>query len=232
MTVNVVDAESLHVMSETITVPWKSVEKWDSVAFGVAGMSWLVLMAIVALPMASGASTPAWLIPLFLVTGLLASYLGLLGIYPHIKEVAPRMSLAGVGAVVIAAALVVFAVSYTVVTGTVDEGPPFPVFPLMLVSTILGFLLIGTASVRTDNPTRWTGILVLVPAVAWFGDIVFIIASRALGVREIAGVSLQVLPMVGVVLASLALVALGYHLQTQSQSRMTDQPESAPDSTG
>lgn len=198
-------------------------------AFDVGGVAWLVLMAIVAAGMVSDVSTPVWLFPLFLVVGLFASYGGLLGIYPQVKDATPRLSLAGVGAVLVAATLVAFAVAYTVATGTVDEGPPFPVFPLILLATILSFLLLGLASFRTEVPSRTVGLLIIVPAVAWFGDIVFIVASSAFGVREVAGVPLEVIPMVGVVVASVAMMATGYLLRTRFAR--PDGAEPAADST-
>lgn len=216
-------------MSETITVLWKTIERLSPVAFGVGGLAWLILMTIVAVGRFGDVSAPVWIFPLFLVVGMFAAYIALLGNYPHIKGPAPRLSLAGAGVVVIAAALVVFAVVYTVGTGTVDEGPPFPVFPLIILSTVLGFLLIGTASVRTQCPSRTIGILTLIPGLAWFGDILFLIGTRAIGVQEIAGVSLESIAMLGVVIAGLAMIAAGYRLHSYSAS--ADSTETAADTT-
>jgi hypothetical protein len=213
-------------MSETITVPWGTLERWSPVAFGVGGVSWLILMTIVAVGRFVEVSAPVWVFPLFLVIGMLAAYIALFGIYPHIKAAAPRLSLAGAGVVVIAAALVVFAVLYTVGTGTVDEGPPFPVFPLIILSTVVGFLLIGTASVRTRSPSRIISILILTPGLAWFGDILFLIGTRSIGVEEIAGIPLESIAMLGVVIAGLAMIAAGYQLHSYSASADSTEPAS------
>lgn len=196
-------------------LPAESLERWSPRAFVVGGAAWLVLMGIIGGNMVTGGSTPTWLLPVFLVPGLLAAYLGLLGISGHVAERSPKLTRAGVAVTLIAAALVVFAVIYTVATSTVDQGPPFPVFPLIILSTVVGFLLVGLSSIRTETPSRTIGLLIAGAGAAWFGDIVFIIVTSAIGTSEIAGIPLVVGPMLGVVLAGLAMIATGYLLHGQ-----------------
>lgn len=214
-------------MASSTLVPDAALEKWSPLAFAGGGVAWLLLMGIIAGNMASGGSTPTWIVPLFLVPGLLLGYVGLLGIYVRVADRSPRLARAGVAVVAIATALVTFAVVYTVATSTVDEGPPSPVFPLIILTTVLSFVILGIASARTETPSRTLGLLVMVPGVAWFGDVVYIGISSALGIREVAGISLVVVPMMGVVIASLAMVAIGYLLQTRFPA--TDRSEAAPD---
>lgn len=197
-------------------MPWNVLETWSPVGFVVGGISWLILMSIVGAGLVASVSTPPWLFPLFLVIGLFAAYVGLLGLYPRVTDASPRLSMAGVGVVVAAASLVAFAVVFTVATGTVDEGPPFPVFPGIILLTILSFLTVGVASVRSSDLSRTVGLLVLVPAIAWFGDILLIVATTAFGTGQVGGISLEVVAMVGVVLAAVSMIATGFLLRTRS----------------
>lgn len=216
-------------MSFVDSVPGEWLEQWNSMAFVGSGVAWLLLILLAVVNMSTGVSVPTWLIPAFLVVGLLAAYVGLLGFYPTVKDTAPRLSLAGLGATAVAATLVVVALLYTITTSSFTDGPPSPGFPLIILSTILGFLLLGTASVRTDAPSRTVGYLLIVPAVAWLGDIVYVVVISAVGVEAIAGIPLVVIPMAGVVIASVAMVATGYLLHTYSAR--PDRTEPASDAT-
>lgn len=211
-------------------LPRESLEWWSPTAFVVGGVAWVLLMGIIGGNMATGGSTPTWLVPVFLVPGLLAAYVGLLGISGQVGKRSPKLTRAGVAVTLIAAALVVFAVIYTVATSTVDQGPPFPVFPLIILSTVVGFLLVGLASIRTQTPSRTIGVLIALTGAAWFGDIVFIIVTSAIGTTEFAGIPLVVGPMVGVVLAGLAMIATGYllHGEFHRSGRVDATTETTP----
>lgn len=200
------------------TVTWQSLEKWGPTAFIVGGLAWGVLIALAATNMVTAVTVPSGLIPVFLIGGLLAAYIGLLGFYPQVSDTAPRLSLTGVVATAVAIAILAFAVAYTVATSSFTQGPPFPVFPLLVLSTFIGFLLLGTASLRTSTPTRRIGILLIVPAVAWLGDILFVVITSALEVDAVVGIPLVVIPMLGIVVASVAMLGAGYLLRAHPDS--------------
>lgn len=205
-------------MAFSDTVPWQSFEQWGPTAFIVGGLAWAALIALAAANMTTEAAVPTWSISVFLIVGLLAAYVGLLGFYPQVSPTAPRLSLAGVVATAVAVVILASAIIYTVATSSFTQGPPFPVFPLLILSTILGFLLLGTASLRTSTPTRRIGILLILPAIAWLSDIIFIVTTSTLEVEAVAGIPLIVIPLIGMVIASGAMVGTGYLLHARSDS--------------
>jgi hypothetical protein len=159
--------------------------------------------------------------------GLLVTTVGLFGLYPRLRDGAPRLSIAGVVFAGIAA-IGTFALLGWLAGATLamkgypaipEESPAWTVLALIVVfvTIALGFLLFGAASLRTDVFSRTVGWLLVVPGLGWIGLIV----------GNVALPSGQYLGLVYVPI-SVALLSVGYLFQTGSAR--TDRVESASDS--
>lgn len=147
------------------TVPWSSLERWRSTAFLVAGGLVFGFVVSNAVEAFTAAQPPTWVNTLFVSPALVAAAVGLLGFYPLLADRVPRLALASAVVVTVAgmAATVLFVV--TAVNGLVAglQLPFLLVYLLTLLTTILGFVLFGAASLWTSTPSRRIGLLVLGP---------------------------------------------------------------------
>lgn len=147
------------------TVPWQSLEQWRSTAFLVAGGLILGFVASNGVEAFTATQPPTWVNTLFVSPALVAAAVGLLGFYPLLTDRLPRLSLAGAAVVTVAgiAALALFIV--TVMNGLLAglQLPFLPVYFLTLVTTILGFVLFGVATLWTNDPSRTVGLFLLGP---------------------------------------------------------------------
>jgi hypothetical protein len=149
-------------------------ERWRATAFVIAGLLLFASPATKALALFVDASLPTWLVVILVFPGLLASMVGLLGLYPTLARQVPRLSLAGgvVAAMAASATAVTFgwmlAASVPVsIPGGVVTPPPGLVVLSLMVSIALGFALFGVASLRTTAISRSIGLLLLGFAVPW-----------------------------------------------------------------
>jgi hypothetical protein len=222
-----IDLVALSAMLATTTL-WRPLEQRTKTVFLVAG----VILLGYAVSKAIYTFTDVTAIGAFDVTfggtGLLVAMVGLLGLYPRLRDGAPRLSFAGVAATVIGA-VGTLAVLGWVASATLlregypaipEEAPAWTVAALFIVfiTLALGFLLFGATSLRTDVFSQTIGRLLVVPGLAWIGLIVsnlFLPPGQYLGL-------LAYVPI------SLALLAIGYCLPTGVVQ--TDQMGSAPDS--
>lgn len=154
---------------------WESLERWSATAFIVAGALFLITSILFGSETITDISHPWWLTGLFGLSGLLASFTGLAGVYPQLTDRAPRVARAGVTTMVIAGiALVAFPLCQIGKTWGLDLQPlPIVVFLLAILGTIGGFLLFGIASLRTRVPSRAVGGLLLATATSFI--VVFIV---------------------------------------------------------
>lgn len=206
----------------------KPLERWSANTFLVAG----VLLFGYAVSKGIYTFTDVTPIGAFDVAyggfGLLVAMVGVLGLYPRLSDRAPRLSLVGVVFTVIGAVATSSVLGWLASATLTRAGYPaipeeqpawilaafFIVFPTLS----LGFLLMGIASLRTDVLSQTVSRLLLVPGLAWMG---LIVANVVLP-------SGQYLGLLAYVPASLALLAIGYFLRTDSVR--TDYLEQAPDS--
>lgn len=204
------------------------VERLSPTAFVVGGVGVLSLAVAGALDVAGIASSPGWLHTVFLLSGLWFIYVGLVGFRTRVADSAPRLSLAGqvLGAVGWAALTVAFLGAVVAALTTqrtfADPGPwapPFLVGAFVLV--LFSFLVYGVASLRTRQPSRTVGVLLLVPVCGFLGQAV-LLASKIL-TGEVLGVAQLVLA--GIV--ALAVIALGSRLRADGDA--TDSADSRPD---
>jgi len=143
---------------------WQSLERWSPRAFLVAGALLTVFAALVALEVFGGVNAPQALVA---IPALVAGIVGLFGLYPPLADEDSRFALGGVVALSIAVvglvALLLWVASLTAMYGIDSVKPPAPVILSTILLTILGYALIGIASVRQAVPSRTVGLLVLVP---------------------------------------------------------------------
>lgn len=113
---------------------------------------------------------------------LLSPVLAMLGLYPRLREAAPRLSMAGAVAALVASVGVVVVLGWFV--GTTLQLGRFPALSgdvpvwavlslfVVFVTLALGFLSFGVASLRTAVLPQRVGLLLLVPAGMWLSLIV------------------------------------------------------------
>lgn len=208
----------------TDTTRWDRLEQQNATAFLIAG----ALLAGVAVYKGIGAftSTSVPMEVAIIVGGLalIAPVVGLLGLYPRLREVAPRLSVIGIVSAVVAAGIV-FAVLVWFFGTTLQLGR-FPVWTeapvwtaaalaVVFLTLSLGFLLFGVASLWTTALSRPVSLLLVVPAVMWLGLLANVF------VRAIANFDFFVY-----VVISAAVLAIGYRLRTEPTG--TGRAEPAP----
>lgn len=110
-----------------------------------------------------GIDDPEWLHGLVLMIELIPALLGLLGLYPRLSERAPRAATASAWVATLALAAVVVNLAWSVTVGLSVAGsmPPDSVGLLTLVLILLGFVLFGLTSLRTDVHEPTNGVLLV-----------------------------------------------------------------------
>lgn len=213
-------------MTETATNTTRgdALEQWRATAFLIAG----VLLAGVAVYKGIGAFT-SWSVTMevdLIVGGLalIAPVVGLLGLYPRLREAAPRVSLIGIVSAVVSAgvvlAVLVWFFATTLQLGRFPVWNEAPVWTAAALAVVfltlsLGFLLLGVASLRTTALSRPVSLLLVVPAVMWLGLLANVF------VRAIANLDFYVY-----VVNAAVVLAIGYFLRTETEP--TDRAEPAP----
>lgn len=145
-------------------VSWDSFERRSATAFLVAGGLMVVFWALVALEVFMDISSPQALVAM---PALVATFVGLLGLYPMLTDQSPRLARAGVGILAIATVglVVIFAWILAAnllpqVTGIDVPAQPPSIFIMLTVSgyviTVLSF---AVASLWTAVPSRTVGFL-------------------------------------------------------------------------
>ena len=201
---------------------WQSLERWSPRAFLVAGAFLTVFAALVALDVFGGVNTPQALVA---IPGLVAGIVGLFGLYPPLADEDSRFALGGVVALSIAVvglvALLLWVASLTAMYGIDSVKPPRPVILSTILLTILGYALIGIASVRQAVPSRTVGLLVLVPP----GTLVLMVSTNILS----GGNPPEWTAFVFSTMQAVAHLSIGYLLWTGGTS--ADSVGSAADTT-
>lgn len=206
---------------ETHTTRWESLEQWSGTAFLFSGMLLLLFTVLAGLRGFTGFSPAP---PLGVATGglgLLGLIVGFIGLYPRIRDSAPRLSIVGVGAVMLSAVGVLGALGWAVVSvasGALSAQPPIWVaaaLPLALLLNTIGFFLFSVVSLRTEVFSQTVGLLLLVPPVMWIS---LIVAGTT---TDLAAPDFYTY-----VVISASLLGLGYLLRTESEP--TDRAEPTP----
>lgn len=209
-------------------IPWKSLESWTPSAFLAGGLVLLGYAALKSAMFLTGKAVPDVVQTTIGHFGLLIPAFALLGLYPRSRDAAPRLSLAGAVSSAVSGALnIILLVVLVRITLTMGSYPAIPedtplwgtlVLFLGLLTIMLGFYLIGVASLRTDVGSRSIRHLLLVPAVMW----------SALFVMHAVGVDGTVIGIVVYTPIGVSLLTIGYHLRNDPLSTDQMQPSTDP----
>ncbi len=206
-------------MLPSIRTRLDALETRSAAAFIAAGVFLFGDTALQALERFAAVSTPGVLRGVLMLSGLLAALVGLLGFYPRLVDESRK--LARVGVVVTAVACGTFAVVWVWwIVGNVLTAVPEPspaINMLAVVTMVLGFLLFGVASLRTDIPSRSIGGLLLAIVGVFVGMVVVLIGRIDLPTWSIVAV-------LGVL--SVIMLTIGYLLRTSSPQTERTKPTS------
>lgn len=145
-------------------IRWETLERWSPTAFLLAGGLLAVFAVLVGLEVFLGVNAPQALVA---VPGLLAGFVGLFGLYPRLADADSRFALGGVAVLSLAGisllVILLWVAALTATYGIDSVKPPAPIILTTIVLAILGYVLVGVASVRAAVPSRTVGLLVLAP---------------------------------------------------------------------
>jgi hypothetical protein len=189
-------------------------ERWGPAAFVVGGVGILGTSVVGSLDVAGVMQAPPRLAMGPLLFGLWFVFVGLLGFHRRVADVSPRLARGGwwtagvawaIWSATLLAALAVDVTTERTLATPGSWGPPL--LTVAFVLALLGFLCYGVASVRTERPSRAVGVLLLLPVVAFLGQVV-LLASKILTGEVVATLQLAFGALVAV-----ALVTVGYRLR-------------------
>ena len=210
-------------MGVNIGIPWKRLERWSQIGFMVTGVASLLSLALLLVGEISAVTVPEIVLSVVVIPSLLAlTVFALPGFYPYVADASPRLALIGGVAGFVAGAVMVFQLVATSalhvlgIIGFTEEGPLIGLFFLLLFALFLSVLFYGLASVRSGEPSRLVGLLLLVivvePGAALLNDVL----GFDFGI-EVLYVTLGV--------AGLAMFLIGYSLRDAATA--SDRAESA-----
>ena len=203
--------------------PWEPLEKWSAMAFLIVGGLWSADSVLLGLERGMGIHIPDAVFPVFILSAMLVSVIGLFGFYPRLVDKAPRLARSSVVVTVAAGVGFTVLLMWWVAANVLTTVPIPP--PALLIVTIftvfLGFLLFGVASARTATPSRTVGLLLLAVVVTL---IVYLITQAVYGANAPSWVS----PALTTILTVVTL-AIGILLRTNTVP--ADRAELETDST-
>lgn len=208
-------------MESKADVLWERLEQWSPGGFAIGGIGFLIALALLVVDTVATVTVPELALSVVVVPSVfILSLVGLPGFYPYVADESPRLALGGVVAATVAGASIALttvgkiALDLLGVIGFTEEGPLLAGFFLWLIAFFLSMLFYGVASVRTGEPSRAVGLLLLVivvePAATLLNDLV--------GVDVGIGIAYATLGIAGA-----ALLAIGYFLRIETvPSRRAD----------
>lgn len=192
----------------------KQFERWGPMAFIVGGIGLLGTSVVGSLHVAGIVQSPAWLAMGPLLFGLWFVFVGLVGLYPHVREASSLLSRGGIWTATLGwtiwtatllAAMVVDLTSNRTFADPGSWGPPLLAGGFVLA--LLSFLGYGLASTRSERLSRTLGVLLLIPVVAFLGQALLLIS------KIITGDVVAVLQLAFGGIVGLALIVIGYRLR-------------------
>lgn len=173
----------VRAMGVSDTVPWKWFESRTPSIFLVAGALFVGYTGIKVARLVTDITVPDVVSVAVGTFGLLVLALGLLGFYPRVRSTAPLLTragvvtsvLSGVCSIVLLVALIDLMLAVKGLPAIPEQTgqgifPPFMGGALLIVtlfSLLLGFLLFGVASLRTDAVPSLVASILLVPSIMW-----------------------------------------------------------------
>lgn len=202
---------------------WRILESWSSTAFLIAAVLLFVFVVLTGVtaftnllghvPMIGAALVGSGLL------GLVVAVVGVLGLYPRLREPAPWLSRAALGALGGALTGVIVVIGTIAVVGPPEAPGDVPSFvpPIFIISGLLimlGIASIAAASIRTRVPSRRVGILLVVPVAVllWHYAALPVFGSQPL------------LDVLDYTIISAAFLTIGYRLRTETVSNTSTEP--------
>lgn len=211
-------------MGTTDTVQWEWLESRTPTVFLVAGAWFVGYAGLKAANIMTDIAVPDVVSVTVGHLGLLVPVLGLLGLYPQVSSAAPWLArtgvvtsvLSGVCSIILLITVIHLTLTmegYPAIPEDTTQGflPPFVGVVLLLVSLLailLGFLLFGVASLRTDAVSESIAYLLLVPSIMW----TMLFVMHAMGVDG---------TLIGVIVYSpigASVLTIGYRLRAENAS--------------
>lgn len=215
------EASTGHVEPEpqSPVIPWNTINDRAAAAFTLGG---LFIVASLLVPVGlAGVTDWSWVAGIELVgLAVLSVAIGLVGLYPRIREAEPTLAFGGVVSSVVAAGAAIVMLSmggYALVAGGIlgmELGTPKALF--MTVSLLmasgygLGFVLIGTALSRTNQTAGYTSPLLVIGGLSLLVPVAAELLRRGFGIEAPKWLFL---PAIGVV--TITTIAIGYTLRNQ-----------------
>jgi len=149
-------------MPISVNPPWRTLETWSARAFFIAGGAWAIDAILNVSELVVDITIPGAVFGVLILAALISKMAGVLGFYRPIADRSGRLALAGAIPIVIAGILALITVVWVAVAGLMNQSlPPGAFLVVDVVLIVLGLLLFGVASIRTDAPSRMCGVLVL-----------------------------------------------------------------------
>lgn len=214
-------------MGVNVEIPWKRLEQWSPIGFIIGGGGFLVALALLVADGMTAVTVPEIVISVVVVPSLFAlTVLGLPGFYPYVADASPRLALAGAVAGFVAGGVLLFmtvtktALHVLGIIGFTEDGPLVGLFFLILFAFFLSVLFYGIASVRSGEPSRLVGILLLV----------IIVEPGAALLNDVIGLDFGIAVLyVTLGVAGVALILIGYGLRSAVTARgRTESPSEMP----
>lgn len=188
---------------------WESLERWRATAFLLAGVMFVVDAAIVGAVIVAVGEDVMLLGQAFIAAGWTAAFVGLLGVYPGLSDRSPWLArAAAVFAVIGAVVFVAMAVASLVYFAGIPDGEITAIVPFFLpgviIGSVLGFLCIGAASLRSDVHSTTVGVLLVALGL-------FPVVNIASGIGGVESLTFTLAIVVGLALVNLAI---GYLFRT------------------
>ena len=201
-------------MPSTQNTPWESLVKWTATAFILAGLFRLVNMGIYQSgQLFESFSAPELALDVSILLAFELAFVGLLGLYPRLREKHPRLALVGV------LLAVVSGVSFMIITPAEyilgGQEPPAYLIPFQIAYFLgipLSFLVFGGLSVRARSPPLSVGVLLILGGTSW---LLFLTGS-------------QTLIDVGAYIFATIMMAIGYLLRAEQPESESAGPSSRP----
>jgi len=152
----------------------QTLEPWSATAFFIAGGLLLASPTHIVLELFMNIPLPSWIVALFIIPGLMATLVGLLGLYPRLVDRAPRLAL--IGGVMAGITGTILAVIFgwilggallSAVSGIAIGTPPGVLFSTFALTMTLGFVFFGVATLRSPGLAHSFGLLLLSFAMPW-----------------------------------------------------------------
>ena len=166
-------------MPSTQNTPWESLVKWTATAFILAGLFRLVNMGIYQSgQLFESFSAPELALDVSILLAFELAFVGLLGLYPRLREKHPRLALVGVLLAILSGVSLMIITPAEYILG--GQEPPAYLIPFQIAYFLgipLSFLVFGGLSVRARSPPLSVGVLLILGGTSW---LLFLTGSQTL----------------------------------------------------